>query len=126
MIGLLDFIHLGPTEMVILLVITLILVGVSRLPHLMRSMQEGIRHFKKGMQQGELWQFNDGRQRQFDGPPKTTSQWLLWLTLTSAGFLLVLSAYLEGALSVRQTLVALGVFATVGLTGWFCFGKERN
>ena len=126
MIGLLDFIHFGPTEMVILLVITLVLVGVSRLPHLMRSLQEGLRHFKKGMQQGELWQFNDGRQRQFDGPPKSTPQGLPWLTLTSAGFLLVLSAYPEGAVSVKQALVALGVFAAVGLTGWFCFGKERN
>jgi sec-independent protein translocase protein TatA len=43
------FINLGPTEMVILLVIVLILFGGSRLPSLMKGMGEGIRGFKQGM-----------------------------------------------------------------------------
>ena len=40
---------LGPTEMIILLVIVLILFGGSRLPGLMKGMGEGIRNFKQGM-----------------------------------------------------------------------------
>lgn len=43
------FFNLGPTEMVILLVIVLILFGGSRLPQLMKGMGEGIRNFKHGM-----------------------------------------------------------------------------
>ena len=43
------FINLGPTEMIILLVIVLILFGGSRLPSLMKGMGEGIRNFKQGM-----------------------------------------------------------------------------
>ena len=43
------FFNLGPTEMVILLVIVLILFGGSRLPTLMKGMGEGIRNFKQGM-----------------------------------------------------------------------------
>jgi sec-independent protein translocase protein TatA len=43
------FFNLGPTEMVILLVIILILFGGSRLPSLMKGMGEGIRNFKQGM-----------------------------------------------------------------------------
>lgn len=43
------FINLGPTEMIILLVIVLVLFGGSRLPSLMKGMGEGIRNFKSGM-----------------------------------------------------------------------------
>jgi sec-independent protein translocase protein TatA len=43
------FFSLGPTEMVIMLVIVLILFGGSRLPGLMKGMGEGIRNFKQGM-----------------------------------------------------------------------------
>jgi len=43
------FINLGPTELIILLVIVLILFGGSRLPSLMKGMGEGIRNFKSGM-----------------------------------------------------------------------------
>jgi sec-independent protein translocase protein TatA len=43
------FFSLGPTEMVILLVIVLILFGGSRLPSLMKGMGEGIRNFKQGI-----------------------------------------------------------------------------
>lgn len=43
------FFSLGPTEMVILLVIVLILFGGTRLPGLMKGMGEGIRNFKQGM-----------------------------------------------------------------------------
>jgi sec-independent protein translocase protein TatA len=43
------FINLGPTEMVILLVIVLIVFGANRIPQLMKGMGEGIRNFKQGM-----------------------------------------------------------------------------
>jgi sec-independent protein translocase protein TatA len=47
------FINLGPTEMIILLVIVLILFGGSRLPSLMKGMGEGIRNFKQGMHEDD-------------------------------------------------------------------------
>ncbi len=127
----LDFIGLGPTELVILLVILVILFAGARQPKLLRGSLEQFHNFRMNQFLAELrkdhvWQFNDGRQRLFDGPPKTTPQWLLWLALTGGGFLLVLSAYLASELSVKQTLVALGVFAAAGLTGWLCIGKERK
>lgn len=43
------FVNLGPTELIILLVIVLILFGANRVPQLMKGMGEGIRNFKSGM-----------------------------------------------------------------------------
>lgn len=124
MIPQLDFIGFGPTELVLLLVIVLTLFGGSRLSGLIRGMDQGIRNFRSDVRKDEVWQFNDGRQRQFDASPETAPQWMLWLALTACGLLLILSASLEGGLSMIQTLVALGVFAIAGLTGWLCFGKK--
>ena len=39
----------GPTELIILLIIVLVLFGGSRLASLMKGMGEGIRNFKQGM-----------------------------------------------------------------------------
>jgi sec-independent protein translocase protein TatA len=39
----------GPTEMIILLVIVLLLFGAAKLPKLARSMGEAQREFKKGL-----------------------------------------------------------------------------
>ena len=43
------FAGLGPTELVIVLLIVLLLFGGSRLPTLMKGMGEGIRNFKQGV-----------------------------------------------------------------------------
>ena len=40
--------NFGPTEMIILLVIVLLLFGAAKLPKLARSMGEAQREFKKG------------------------------------------------------------------------------
>ncbi|MCS6860986.1 MAG: twin-arginine translocase TatA/TatE family subunit [Abditibacteriales bacterium] len=39
---------LGPTEIIIILVIVLLLFGGSKIPELMRGLGQGIREFKKG------------------------------------------------------------------------------
>jgi sec-independent protein translocase protein TatA len=41
--------NFGPTEMIILLVIVLLLFGAAKLPKLARSMGEAQREFKKGL-----------------------------------------------------------------------------
>ena len=44
---------LGPTELVIILVILLVLFGGSRLPSLAKGMGESIRSFKQGINEEE-------------------------------------------------------------------------
>lgn len=41
--------RLGPPELIIILVIVLLLFGATRLPKLMRSMGEGVKEFRKGI-----------------------------------------------------------------------------
>ncbi len=40
--------HIGPTELIILLVIVLIIFGVGRLPEIGGALGRGIREFRKG------------------------------------------------------------------------------
>lgn len=122
----LAFFSLGPTEMVILLVIVLILFGGLRLPSLMRGMQEGIQNFKHGRQQDELWQFTDGRQRQINQPPRQERQMLSFTFIGGALLLLLVAAAIEGVISAAQVFAILGVVAAVGLTWWILFGRAGH
>ena len=45
--------NLGPTELIIILVIVLLLFGTTRLPKLARSLGEASREFKKGTEERE-------------------------------------------------------------------------
>jgi sec-independent protein translocase protein TatA len=45
--------NLGPTELLIILGIILLLFGASRLPALARSLGKSTREFKKGLREGE-------------------------------------------------------------------------
>ncbi len=45
--------NLGPTELIIILVILLLLFGSTRLPQLAKGMGKSIREFKKGVSEGE-------------------------------------------------------------------------
>lgn len=45
--------NLGPTELIIVLVIVLVLFGGAKLPKLAKSLGEAQREFKKGTEEGE-------------------------------------------------------------------------
>ena len=45
--------NLGPTELIIILVIVLVLFGSTRLPKLARSMGQASKEFKKGVTEGD-------------------------------------------------------------------------
>ena len=45
--------NLGPTELIIILVIVLVLFGSTRLPKLARSMGQASKEFKKGVNENE-------------------------------------------------------------------------
>jgi sec-independent protein translocase protein TatA len=45
--------NFGPTELIIILVIVLLLFGGSKLPKLARSLGEASKEFKKGVDDGE-------------------------------------------------------------------------
>lgn len=45
--------NLGPTELIIILVIVLVLFGSTRLPKLARSMGQASKEFKKGINEGD-------------------------------------------------------------------------
>lgn len=44
---------IGVPELIVILLIVLILFGTSRLPQLGRGLGEGIRNFKRGLQEGD-------------------------------------------------------------------------
>ncbi|MGH9034745.1 MAG: twin-arginine translocase TatA/TatE family subunit [Acidimicrobiia bacterium] len=44
--------NLGPTELIIVLIIVMLLFGAARLPKLARSLGESSKEFKKGMSEG--------------------------------------------------------------------------
>jgi sec-independent protein translocase protein TatA len=45
-------VNLGPTELLIILLIVMLLFGAARLPKLARSLGQSSREFKKGMSEG--------------------------------------------------------------------------
>lgn len=45
--------HLGVPELIILFLIVVLLFGATRLPNIGRGIGEGIRNFKKGLNQGD-------------------------------------------------------------------------
>lgn len=45
--------HLGPTELILIFLIIVVLFGASRIPQIGRGLGEGIRNFKKGIKGGE-------------------------------------------------------------------------
>ena len=52
--------NLGPTELIIVLIIALVVLGPKRLPHAARSLGEGLREFKDSI---------SGSSRSEDAPP---------------------------------------------------------
>ncbi len=46
--------NLGPTELIIILAILMLLFGAARLPKLARSLGQSSREFKKGMADGAV------------------------------------------------------------------------
>jgi len=48
-----DLMNLGPTELIIVLVIVLVLFGGAKLPKLAKSLGEAQREFKKGSEDGD-------------------------------------------------------------------------
>lgn len=43
---------IGPTELIVILVIVLLLFGGTKIPSLMRGLGQGLHEFKKGVQEG--------------------------------------------------------------------------
>ena len=60
--------NLGPTELIIILVIVLVLFGSTRLPKLARSMGQASKEFKKGINDGDKAADEDKPEK--DGPAK--------------------------------------------------------
>src|SRR5262245_317493 len=104
---------LGPTEMVILLVIVLILFSGARLPSLMRVMHDGIRDLQDWMRYyyssswQQLYELQRRRRRheRIEVDPKQTVVVLTGLLF----FGLLISLGAEKIISEIQTLVSLGV-----------------
>lgn len=59
---------LGPTELIIVLLIVMLLFGAARLPKLARSLGESAKEFKKGVGEGE----KDGTGTGNDGPTSSS------------------------------------------------------
>jgi sec-independent protein translocase protein TatA len=60
--------NLGPTELIIILVIVLVLFGSTRLPKLARSMGQASKEFKKGVNEGDTDAEGDKSAKDKDKP----------------------------------------------------------
>ena len=60
--------NLGPTELIIILVIVLVLFGSTRLPKLARSMGQASKEFKKGVSEGDKDEESDKPAKDKDTP----------------------------------------------------------
>ena len=60
--------NLGPTELIIILVIVLVLFGSTRLPKLARSMGQASKEFKKGVSEGDKDDEGEATARDKDKP----------------------------------------------------------
>ncbi|HYU38381.1 MAG TPA: twin-arginine translocase TatA/TatE family subunit [Acidimicrobiia bacterium] len=60
--------NLGPTELIIILVIVLVLFGSTRLPKLARSMGQASKEFKKGVSEGDKDEEDDKPAKDKDQP----------------------------------------------------------
>jgi sec-independent protein translocase protein TatA len=60
--------NLGPTELIIILVIVLVLFGSTRLPKLARSMGQASKEFKKGVNEGDKDEEGDKPVKDKDQP----------------------------------------------------------
>jgi sec-independent protein translocase protein TatA len=58
--------NLGPTELIIILVIVLVLFGSTRLPKLARSIGQASKEFKKGINEGDTAANEDKPEKQED------------------------------------------------------------
>jgi sec-independent protein translocase protein TatA len=64
--------NLGPTELIIILVIVIVLFGVGRISKIAGEMGSGIRAFKKGLQEDEE-KTGDSGNNQEEAPDSTTN-----------------------------------------------------
>lgn len=101
--------NFGPSEIIIIILIALIIFGWRRLPDLPRSLQQSLQY-----KPGEIEIQLPNRRR------------LILLSFVAGlVFVTVLLADLE-IISERQMLIALFVFITWLVVGWFCFNESNN
>ena len=65
--------NLGPTELIIILVIVLVLFGSTRLPKLARSMGQASKEFKKGVNEGDKGDEGDSQAKDAKGKDEPAS-----------------------------------------------------
>ena len=64
---------LGPTELIIALVVILLLFGAKRIPELARGLGSGVREFKAGTREGQLEDKKDKEKKDEEGATAGTS-----------------------------------------------------
>ena len=64
---------LGPTELIIALVVILLLFGAKRIPELARGLGSGVREFKAGTREGQLEDKKDKDKKDEEGVTSETT-----------------------------------------------------
>jgi Sec-independent protein translocase protein TatA len=121
----LALVNLDSAEFIILLAIIVVLLGGARLPLLMRRMEDGTRNFHRWLRRDQVWQFNDGRQRQHAEAPPTKPRWQT-LVLFSLAVLSLMIIGEQERLTLEKVFAGFGILAAVLLTWWFLFGRKRH
>jgi hypothetical protein len=120
------FTNFGRTEMIILLVIALLVFAGSRLSSLRRVVEEGLQQFMDVIQPGKPWRLHNPRpMRQSKHLQAEVTQTVVVCSSTVT-FSLLFGFGFDGQISLKQTLVALGVVAVWLAVWWLCFSKERD
>jgi Sec-independent protein translocase protein TatA len=120
----LTFINLGLTEIIILLAIVLFILALYRWPGLLRSAQEGLQQLLDLIRPRKPWRLHNARQKRQAKPSPAAVTQTVVICSSTATFSLLFGFGMDGQISLKQTLVALGVVAVWLSVWWLCFGKK--
>ena len=122
----LTFINLGLTEIIFLLVIALLIIAGFRWSGLLRGAQEGLQQLLDLIRPRKPWRLHNPRQKRQAKPSSADVTHTVVICSSTATFSLLFGFGLDGQISLKQTLVALGVVAVWLSVWWLCYGRNER
>ncbi len=122
----LTFINLGLTEIIVLLVIALLVIAGFRWSGLLREAQEGLQQLLDLVRPRKRWRLHNPRPKRPAKPSSADVTQTVVICSSTVTFSLLFGFGFDGLISLKQTLVALGVVAVWLSVWWLCYGRNER
>ena len=122
----LTFINLGLTEIIVLLVIALLVIAGFCWPGLLHNAQEGLQQLLDLIRPRKPWRLHNPRQKRQAIPSPADVTQTVVVCSSTVTFSLLFGFGLDGLISLKQTLIALGVVAVWLSVWWLCYGRNER